>query len=262
MLNISFAELLLILIVSIVVINPKNLPEIAYNLSKLHLLELRVRIIRSLSVVILIFGIFMLVSNELYDLIALPLLAKLPIDGNLVAIKITTPFLTPIKLCFVSSVAISVPFILYQIWAFIAPGLYKHEKRVILPLVIISCILFYLGMCFAFWVICPLSIGFFTQSAPSNIRVLADMADYLDFILTLVFASGVAFQVPVITVALVKFKIVTTQQLIKYRPIVVVGAFILGMLLTPPDVISQILLAVPMLILFELGIIMTFWPLR
>ena len=262
MLNISFSELFLILIVSIVVINPKNLPEIGYNINKLHLIELRDRIIRSLVVVTLMFGIFFLVSNQLYDLIALPLLAKLPSDGNLVAIKITAPFLIPMKLCVVSSITVSMPFILYQIWAFVAPGLYKHERRAILPLVIISCILFYLGMCFSFWVICPVSIGFFTQSAPSKITVMADMADYLDFILAMLFASGVAFQIPIITVLLIKFEIVTKQQLTKYRPIVIVGAFVLGMLLTPPDVISQILLAIPMLILFELGVIMGFWPLR
>jgi sec-independent protein translocase protein TatC len=220
-----------------------------------HLLELRDRLLRVVLVVILIFlGLFSF-ANELYSYLAEPLLRHLPRDSSMIAIEVASPFLTPFKLALVSSIFIAMPFILYQFWAFVAPGLYNREQRMVMPLLVSSTFLFYAGMAFAYFVVFPLVFGFLTSVAPEGVAVMTDIGKYLDFVLKLFFAFGVAFEVPIATILLVWTGVTTPQKLASKRPYIIVGAFVLGMLLTPPDVISQSLLAVPMWILFELGVI-------
>ncbi len=222
-----------------------------------HLIEFRKRVIRSIIFfLILFFGLFWK-DEKLYTFIAKPLLKQLPAGGQLIATEITSPFTVPMKLALVTALILAIPYILYQLWAFVAPGLYKQEKKTILPFLIASIVLFYLGMIFAFYIICPLALGFFTHTAPQGVLVMTDIRYYLDFILLILFSSGIAFQVPVVTLALIQAGIATTQQLSYIRPYVIVGAFVLGMLLTPPDVVSQILLALPMWGLFEAGLLLS-----
>jgi sec-independent protein translocase protein TatC len=178
---------------------------------------------------------------------------KLP--GEMIATGTITPFLTPLKLSLISSIFLAMPYILYQFWAFIAPGLYQHERKMVMPLVVSSTLLFYLGMAFAFYVVFPLVFAFIVSTAPDGVTVMTDMADYLDFVLTLFFAFGVAFEIPIATIILLWTGVTTRESLAKGRPYIIVGAFVIGMLLTPPDVISQVLLALPMWVLFEAGLI-------
>ncbi len=219
-----------------------------------HMLELRSRILRALMAVLVIFiGLFNF-ANEIYTFISEPLRRFLPEGSTMIATEVASPFLTPFKLTLVLSVFIAVPFLLYQAWAFIAPGLYKHEKRLAFPLLISSVLLFYAGMAFAYFVVFPLIFGFFTSVGPENVTVMTDINSYLDFILKLFFAFGIAFEVPVATVLLIITGATTADALAAKRPYIVVGCFVVGMLLTPPDVISQSLLAVPVWMLFEVGI--------
>ncbi len=219
-----------------------------------HLVELRDRLIRIVIAVLLIFlGLFPF-ANDIYIMVASPLMAHLPEGTSMIATEVASPFLTPFKLSLVAAVFISMPYSLYQLWSFIAPGLYKHEKRMVVPLVVSSTILFYTGMIFAYYVVFPLVFGFLTGTAPEGVTVATDIGKYLDFVLTLFFAFGMAFEVPIATIILVSMGITTPDSLVEKRPYIVVGAFCVGMLLTPPDVISQTLLALPMLILFELGV--------
>ena len=173
----------------------------------------------------------------------------------MIATEVASPFLTPMKLAFVAAIFISMPFILYQFWAFVAPGLYKHERKMVLPLVVSSTVLFYLGMAFAYFVVFPLVFGFLTSTAPDGVAVMTDIGRYLDFVLTLFFAFGLAFEVPIATIILVWTGVTTPESLAAKRPYIIVAAFVTGMFLTPPDVISQTLLALPMWVLFEMGII-------
>ena len=219
-----------------------------------HMLELRSRILRALMAVLVIFiGLFNF-ANEMYTFISEPLRRFLPEGSTMIATEVASPFLTPFKLTLVLSVFIAVPFLLYQAWAFIAPGLYKHEERLAFPLLISSVLLFYAGMAFAYYVVFPLIFGFFTSVGPENVTVMTDINSYLDFILKLFFAFGIAFEVPVATVLLIITGATTADALAAKRPYIVVGCFVVGMLLTPPDVISQSLLAVPVWMLFEVGI--------
>jgi len=219
-----------------------------------HLVEMRDRLLRVVLLVSLIFlGLFSF-ANDLYSLLAEPLLAHLPEGGTMIATEVASPFLTPFKLALVASIFLAIPFILYQGWAFIAPGLYRNEKRLALPLLVSSIILFYAGMAFAYFVVFPLVFGFLTGVAPAGVAVMTDIAKYLDFVLKMFFAFGVAFEVPIATIILVATGMTTPESLASKRPYIIVGAFVLGMLLTPPDVISQTLLALPMLLLFETGL--------
>ncbi|MEW6646769.1 MAG: twin-arginine translocase subunit TatC [Pseudomonadota bacterium] len=219
-----------------------------------HLIELRDRILRAVLVVLAIFlGLFYF-ANDIYALLAEPLLSHLPEGGSMIATEVASPFLTPLKLTLVASIFIAIPYLLYQMWAFIAPGLYVHERRMIVPLLLSSTLLFYAGMAFAYFVVFPLVFGFFTSAAPEGVAVMTDINKYLDFVLTLFFAFGVAFEVPIATILLVWMGVVTPEGLVAKRPYIIVGAFVVGMLLTPPDVFSQTLLAVPMWILFEIGV--------
>ncbi|MCF3098564.1 twin-arginine translocase subunit TatC [Aeromonas australiensis] len=219
-----------------------------------HLIELRSRLMRALAAILLVFIALIYFSNNIYDFVAQPLLSQLPEGTSMIATDVATPFLTPIKLTLVVSFFVAIPYLLYQAWAFIAPGLYQHERRLIMPLVVSSALLFYAGMAFAYYVVFPLVFGFFTSTAPAGVTVATDIASYLDFVLTLFFAFGVAFEIPVATILLCWTGVTTPQSLREKRPYVLVGVFVVGMLLTPPDVFSQTLLAIPMWALWELGL--------
>ena len=220
-----------------------------------HLIELRDRLLRVVAVVVVIFlGLFAF-ANDLYTLLAEPLLRHMPTGTSMIATEVASPFLTPFKLTLVLSVFISIPFILYQAWGFIAPALYQKEKKLVYPLLISSTLLFYLGMVFAYFVVFPLVFGFLTGVVPEGVAVMTDISRYLDFVLKMFFAFGIAFEVPIATILLIWTGMTTAEKLAEKRPYIIVGAFVFGMLLTPPDIISQTLLAVPMWILFELGLI-------
>jgi len=220
-----------------------------------HLIELRNRLLRAVLCVLVVFLALASYANEIYSLLAGPLLQHMPKNSTMIAIDVASPFFTPFKLVLVLSAFISVPFILYQFWAFVAPGLYKRERRMILPLLIASTLLFYMGVAFAYFVVFPLVFGFLTAAAPDGVAVMTDIAKYLDFVLALFFAFGVCFEVPIFTIVLVWTGLVGSADLADKRPYVIVGAFIIGAVLTPPDAISQTLLAVPMWMLFELGLL-------
>ena len=220
-----------------------------------HLTELRSRLLRIVLIWLLIFAGLFYFANDIYAFISEPLRALMPPGTSMIATDVASPFLTPFKLTLVSALFIAMPFVLHQIWGFIAPGLYKHEKRIAIPLLVSSILLFYGGMAFAYFVVFPLVFGFFTSAAPDGVAVMTDINSYLDFVLTLFMAFGLSFEIPVATVLLVLVGIVDVQSLSKARPYVVVGCFTVGMVLTPPDVISQTLLALPMWLLYEVGIL-------
>jgi len=219
-----------------------------------HLFELRDRLLRILLVVGLLFLALIPFANKLYTLLAAPLLAHLPASSSMIATEVASPFLTPFKLTLVLAMFLAVPVILYQAWFFIAPGLYRHERRLMLPLLVSSTLLFYAGMAFAYYAVMPLVFGFLTSTAPEGVAVMTDISKYLDFVLKMFFAFGVAFEVPVATILLVLTGAITPEKLATMRPYIIVGAFVIGMLLTPPDIISQTLLAIPMWLLFEAGL--------
>lgn len=220
-----------------------------------HLIELRDRLLRILLVVALIFAGLFPFASELYALLAKPLLAHMPQGGSMIAIGVAAPFLAPFKFTLVLAMFLAMPFVLYHVWAFVAPGLYRREQRIVLPLLISSSLLFYAGIAFAYFVVFPLMFAFFIGVAPEGVTVMTDISQYLDFVLKLFFAFGMAFEVPVATVLLCWAGATTPESLVRKRPYVIVGVFVIGMLLTPPDVISQTLLAVPMWLLFEAGVI-------
>ncbi len=219
-----------------------------------HLYELRNRLLWVVGSVLAVFICLFPFANKLYSYLAGPLMAHLPEGSSMVAIDVASPFLTPFKLVFLISIVLAIPVIFYHAWAFIAPGLYSNEKRLVFPLLVSSSLLFYVGMAFAYFIVFPLMFGFFTRAAPQGVAVMTDIGRYLDFVLKIFIAFGIAFEVPIVTLVLVKLDITTPNQLADKRPYVIVGAFIMGMLLTPPDVISQILLAIPVWLLFELGL--------
>ena len=231
---------------------PNKEPEIPF-LS--HLIELRDRLLRSVLFVLVIFAGLFYFANDIYHFIATPIMEALPEGSTMVATKTTAPFLTPFKLALVTSIFIGMPFLLYQAWGFIAPGLYKHEKRLAYPLLFSSIVLFYAGMAFAYFVVFPIIFAFLTSMAPEGVTVLPDISDYLDLVLKLFFAFGVAFEVPIATIILVIIGWTTPDKLVEKRAYIIVGAFVIGMLLTPPDIVSQVMLAIPMWLLFEVGIL-------
>jgi sec-independent protein translocase protein TatC len=221
-----------------------------------HLLELRTRLLRAvIAIGIVVIGLAPF-ARQLYSLLAEPLVRYLPEGSSMIAIDVASPFFAPFKLVLILGVLIAMPAVLYQAWAFVAPGLYRHEQRLARPLLVASVLLFYAGCAFAYFAVFPVVFSFFTSMAPEGVAVMTDISRYLDFILTLFIAFGLAFQVPVATIVLVALGITTTETLAKARGYVVVGAFLVAMLITPPDMISQTLLALPVLALYELGIIM------
>jgi len=220
-----------------------------------HLLELRTRLLRIALSVLVVFCSLVYFSQDIYQYLAQPLLSTMPKGTQMIATDVTSPFFAPFKLTLVLSFFLAIPFVLYQIWGFVAPGLYRKEKRLIAPLMFGSTLLFYAGIIFAYYVVFPIIFAFFTSVAPEGVTIATDITSYLDFVLKLFFAFGVAFEIPVVIVLLCWTGATTPNNLRNKRPYVIVGAFIVGMLLTPPDIISQTLLALPMLLLFEVGII-------
>lgn len=220
-----------------------------------HLVELRERLLRALLAVVLVMLCLFPFAQQLYTTLAGPLIAKLPEGSSMVAVEVASPFLVPFKLTLLLAVVITVPYVLYQIWGFVAPGLYQNERKLALPILLASILLFYTGMAFAYIVVFPLVFGFFTSVAPEGVEVMTDINHYLSFVTTLFIAFGIAFEVPIATFVMVATGLTTPEQLRKARPYVIVAAFVIGMLLTPPDIISQVLLALPMWLLYELGII-------
>ncbi|WP_425913938.1 twin-arginine translocase subunit TatC [Pseudomonas sp. GWSMS-1] len=220
-----------------------------------HLTELRTRLLRIVGAVFLLFAGLFYFSQDIYALVAAPLRAYLPEGATMIATGVASPFLTPFKLTLMVALFLAIPIILHQIWGFIAPGLYKHEKRIAVPLLISSILLFYGGMAFAYFVVFPIMFGFFASVTPEGVAMMTDIGQYLDFVLTLFFAFGVAFEIPIATFLLIWIGVVDVATLRKSRPYVVVGCFVVGMVLTPPDVFSQTLLALPMWMLFEAGLL-------
>jgi sec-independent protein translocase protein TatC len=222
-----------------------------------HLVELRSRLLKACSAVLIVLVILLPFSRKLYALLAAPLTAVLPEGSSMIAIDVASPFLVPFKLSLLLALILSIPVVLYQLWAFVAPALYKKEKSLARPLLYSAVFLFYAGCAFAYFAVFPLVFGFFTRIAPDGVTVMTDISKYLDFVITLFLAFGITFEVPIATIILVATGMTTIEQLKKARAYVLVGAFAMGMLLTPPDVISQTLLALPMWLLFEVGILMS-----
>jgi sec-independent protein translocase protein TatC len=222
-----------------------------------HLLELRTRLLHTVVAVAIAFVPLAFMSNQLFTLVAQPLIEKLPEGTSIIATSVVAPFMTPLKLSLIAAIFVAMPYILYQAWAFVAPGLYRHEKRFALPLFVSSVVLFYVGVAFAYYVVFPLMFSFLTATAPSGVLMMTDMANYLDFTLLLFFAFGIAFEMPVATVLLVATGLVKVESLRKNRGYVLLGIFVVAAFLTPPDAISQTFMAVPMYILYELGIVLS-----
>ena len=222
-----------------------------------HLLELRSRLIR----VIICLGVLFLAgipfASEIYGFVASPLLSILPEGSSMIATEVTSPFMAPIKLVLFAALLVTMPYLFYEVWMFMSPGLYKNEKSFVMPLMATTVILFTTGIAFAYFVVCPIIFKFFIASAPNSIQVMTDISQYLNFIIKLVFAFGVAFEIPIATFLLIKSSIVKKGSLIKSRPYLIILFFVIGMLLTPPDIFSQLFLALPMWILFELGLLLS-----
>lgn len=224
-----------------------------------HLVELRNRLIKIvIGIVIIFLGVFPF-ANDLYHQLALPLLDVLPKGGQMIATEVTTPFFIPMKVALTVAFLISLPLIFYQIWAFIAPALYEHEKKWVFPLISTSTILFGCGMSFAYFVVFPIIFKFITSTAPDGVAVMTDISKYLDFVISTFVAFGVVFEVPILVILLIKSGIVSYEQVKDARPYVVVGAFVIGAIFTPPDILSQFLMAIPLLLLFELGLFISKW---
>ena len=220
-----------------------------------HLIELRNRLLRIVVGFIVVFFCLFAFANKIYALLAAPMLAKLPAGGHMIATAVTTPFFVPMKVAMMAAFVISLPHTLYQIWAFVAPGLYENEKKLMVPVIVSSFILFLTGMSFAYFAVFPVVFGFIVGSAPEGVAVMTDISQYLDFVMTLFMAFGLAFEVPIAVVLIARFGWVTIAQLKEARSYVIVGAFVIGAIFTPPDIISQFMLAVPLWLLYEAGIL-------
>ena len=222
-----------------------------------HLLELRSRLIRVIICLGVLFIAGIPFASEIYGFVASPLLSILPEGSSMIATQVTSPFMAPIKLVLFAALLITMPYLFYEVWMFMSPGLYKNEKTFVMPLMITTIILFTAGIAFAYFIVCPIIFKFFITSAPNSIQVMTDISQYLNFIIKLVFAFGIAFEIPVATFLLIKSGIVKKDSLIKSRPYLIILFFVIGMLLTPPDIFSQLFLALPMWLLFELGLLVS-----
>ncbi len=220
-----------------------------------HLIELRDRLLRALLGFVLVLLALLPFSNKIYSLLAAPLLAQLPSGGQMIATAVTTPFFVPMKVAMLAAFIISLPHTMYQAWSFVAPGLYAHEKKFMVPMIVASCCLFLMGMAFAYFLVFPVIFGFIVGAAPVGVAVMTDIANYLDFVIGLFFAFGLAFQVPIAVILAVHFDWLNVVQLKDMRSYVVVAAFIAGAIFTPPDIVSQFMLALPIWLLYELGIL-------
>ncbi len=221
-----------------------------------HLIELRSRLIKAVAAILIIVIVQLPFAGEIYALMARPVMAYLPEGSSMIATGVLSPFLTPFKMVFILGIIVAMPIVLYQIWAFIAPGLYKSEKRIARPLLVSSIFLFYLGCLFAYFVIFPILFQFIPSIAPAGVNYMPDINSYLDIVVRLFFAFGLAFEMPIAVILMILLGVTTPEKLANNRPYVVVTVFVIGMLLTPPDIISQTLMAIPMWLLFEIGIIM------
>lgn len=219
-----------------------------------HLVELRTRLMRALGCVLVIFLALVYFSNNIYEFVSAPLIDRMPEGATMISTNVSATFLAPVKLTLIVSVLLSAPFILYQIWGFIAPALYKHERRLMMPLLFSSTMLFYLGMAFAYFIVFPIAFSFFIHTSPNGVVMSTDINSYLDFVMALFIAFGISFEVPIAIILLCWSGVTTPEELKQKRPYIIVGAFVVGMLLTPPDVLSQTLLAIPMCLLFEVGL--------
>ena len=222
-----------------------------------HLLELRSRLIRVIICLGVLFLAVIPFASEIYGFVASPLLSILPEGSSMIATQVTSPFMAPIKLVLFAALLLTMPYLFYEVWMFMSPGLYKNEKSFVMPLMATTVILFTTGIAFAYFIVCPIIFKFFIASAPNSIQVMTDISQYLNFIIKLVFAFGVAFEIPIATFLLIKSSIVKKESLIKSRPYLIILFFVIGMLLTPPDIFSQLFLALPMWILFELGLLLS-----
>jgi sec-independent protein translocase protein TatC len=224
-----------------------------------HLLELRSRLLHAVMALLLVFLCLFPWAADLYTLLAQPLLDKLPKGGQMIATGVTTPFFVPIKVAMMAAFLIALPYIFWQMWRFVAPGLYAHEKRLVWPLVSASTLLFFSGMAFAYFAVFPVVFGFITGVAPQGVAVMTDIDEYLSFVIGMFLAFGITFEVPVAVVLLVRMGMVTVEKLREIRSYVVVGAFVVGAIFTPPDVVSQFMLAIPLWLLYEAGIVVASW---
>ncbi len=224
-----------------------------------HLIELRDRLLRCVLALLLVFICLFPWARDLYALLAQPMIASMPAGGQLIATEVTAPFFVPIKVTMMAAFVIALPYLLYQIWAFVAPGLYAHERKLVAPLIITSTLLFICGMAFAYYLVFPVVFHFMVSVAPEGVAVMTDIGKYLDFVLSLFLAFGVTFEVPVAVVILVRMGLVSIAKLKEIRPYIIVGAFVVGAIFTPPDVVSQVMLAVPLWVLYELGIFVSQW---
>ncbi|MBF6026070.1 twin-arginine translocase subunit TatC [Lysobacter niastensis] len=227
-----------------------------------HLIELRARLLRAVAGLMLVFVALLPFANKIYAYLAQPLLAKLPAGGQLIAVEVASPFFAPVKLAFFTALLVTVPWLLYQAWAFVAPGLYQREKRLALPLLVSAVALFYAGCAFAFYLVLPTVFGFLAKITPTGVAMMTDINAYLDFVLVIFLAFGASFELPVALVILALLGWVTPQQLKESRGYAVVGVFVIAAIITPPDVVSQLMLAIPMCILYEIGIIAAGWVAR
>ena len=222
-----------------------------------HLLELRSRLIRVIICLGVLFIAGIPFASEIYGFVASPLLSILPEGSSMIATQVTSPFMAPIKLVLFAALLVTMPYLFYEVWMFMSPGLYKNEKSFVMPLMATTVILFTTGIAFAYFIVCPIIFKFFIASAPNSIQVMTDISQYLNFIIKLVFAFGIAFEIPIATFLLIKSSIVKKESLVKSRPYLIILFFVIGMLLTPPDIFSQLFLALPMWILFELGLLLS-----
>ena len=221
-----------------------------------HLIELRSRLMRSIIAVVVVLVVLFPFAKDIYALLAQPLLRVLPQGSTMIATDVTGTFLVPLKVTLMAAFLIALPYVLWQAWAFVAPGLYQHEKRLVLPVLVSSCLFFACGMAFAYFVVFPIAFGFFAGYTPAGVQMMTDIDKYLSFVLTMFIAFGLTFETPVVVVVLVRMRVVPLDKLKSVRPYVIVGAFVIGAVFTPPDVISQCLLAVPLWLLYELGLVL------
>ena len=219
-----------------------------------HLIELRTRLMRSIIAVVVVVVVLFPFAKDIYALLAQPLLRVLPQGSTMIATDVTGTFLVPLKVTLMAAFLIALPYVLWQAWAFVAPGLYQHEKRLVLPVLVSSCVFFAFGMSFAYFFVFPVAFGFFAGYTPVGVQMMTDIDKYLSFVMTMFIAFGLTFETPIVVVVLVRMRVVSLEKLKSVRPYVIVGAFVIGAIFTPPDVISQCLLAVPLWLLFELGL--------
>jgi sec-independent protein translocase protein TatC len=235
---------------------PLDTPEGPQETFLSHLVELRMRLVRSLVAVVIVLVLLFPWAKEIYAALAAPLLRSLPKGATMIATDVTGTFFVPLKVTAMAAFLVALPYVLWQVWAFVAPGLYQHEKRLALPVIVSSFVFFLLGMAFAYFIVFPVAFGFFAAYAPAGVTMMTDIDKYLSFVLAMFLAFGITFEVPVVVIVLVRMRVVTITQLKAIRSYVIVGAFVVGAIFTPPDVVSQLLLAIPLWLLYEFGILM------